>query len=61
MQFANIGNDEKFKFMILEGFKIKAGHPSFNAKMSDWVNGKEFVSELIRHSYRTGWNLSGMR
>ena len=43
--------------MISNGFIIKAGHPSFNAKMSDPINAKEFAAGLIKHNYRTGWNL----
>jgi hypothetical protein len=60
MQFTNIGDDETIKFMISEGFTIEAGHPSFNAKMSDPVNAKEFAAELIKHTYRTGWELPAM-
>ena len=32
------------RFMISEGFIIKEGHPSFNARMSDTMNAKEFVA-----------------
>jgi hypothetical protein len=44
-------------FMISEGFTIKKGHPSFNAKMSEVFNAKEFATELIKHNYRAGWSL----
>jgi predicted dehydrogenase len=60
MQFTNIGDDEKIRFMISDGFIIKEGHPSFNARMSDPTNAKEFAAELIKHNYRTGWNLPAM-
>jgi hypothetical protein len=60
VQFTNIGDDEKIELMISEGFTIKEDHPSFNAKMSDPINAKEFASELIKHNYRTGWNLPAM-
>lgn len=60
MQFTNISDDEKIRQMIVNGFTIKAGHPSFNAKMSDPVHAKEFAAELIKHTYRAGWNLSKM-
>ena len=56
MQFTN----EKIRQMIVNGFTIKAGHPSFNAKMSDPVHAKEFAAELIKHTYRAGWKLSEM-
>lgn len=57
MQFTNISDDEKINFMISQGFKIKEGHPSFNSKMSQFISAKEFASELIKHNYRSGWNL----
>lgn len=60
MKFTNISENEEIKFMISEGFKIKQGHPSFNSKMSTPINAKEFASELIKHNYRTGWNLPEM-
>ena len=60
MQFTNIGDDENVKFIISEGFTIKEGHPSFNAKMSNPINAKEFATELIKHNYRTGWSLPAM-
>jgi hypothetical protein len=60
MQFTNIGDDGAINFMISEGFTIEAGHPSFNAKMSEPINAKEFATELIKHNYRDGWNLPVM-
>ena len=57
MEFVNIGDNEQIRQMISNGFIIKAGHPSFNAKMSDPINAKEFAAGLIKHNYRTGWNL----
>jgi len=60
MQFTNIDDDESIKQMISEGFTIKNGHPTNNAKMSEPVNAKEFASELIKHNYRAGWNLPAM-
>lgn len=60
MQFMNIDEDEQVRFKISNGFIIKDGHPSFNAKMSDPINAKEFAAELIKHNYRTGWTLPAM-
>jgi hypothetical protein len=60
MQFTNIGDNEIIQPMISEGFIIKEGHPTFNAKMSESIDAKEFASELIKHNYRTGWNLPEM-
>ena len=60
MQFTNIGDDEKIKHMISEGFIIKEGHPAFNARMTEPMNAKEFAAGLIKHNYRAGWNLPEM-
>ena len=60
MQFTNIGDNELIRQMISDGFIIKAGHPSFHAKMSEPINAKMFVLELIKHPYREGWNLPKM-
>ena len=57
MEFTNISDNEEIRQMISNGFIIKAGHPSFNAKMSAPINAKEFAAGLIKHNYRTGWNL----
>ena len=60
MRFTNIGDDEKIRLMISEGFTIRNGHPSFNAKISEPVIAKEFAAELIKHHYRIGWELPEM-
>ena len=60
MQFTNIGDDEKIRLMISEGFTVEHGHPTSNAKMAEPINAKEFAAELIKHTYRTGWNLPPM-
>ena len=60
MQFTSIGDDEKIKLMISEGFIIESGNPSFNTKMSEPINEKAFESELIKHNYRTVWNIPDM-
>jgi hypothetical protein len=43
--------------MISDALIIKEGQPVLNAKMSEPINAKEFAAELIKHNYRTGWNL----
>ena len=60
MQFTNISDNEKIQQMIKNGFTIKAGHPSFSAKMSNPIYAKEFAAELIKHTYRVGWDLPAM-
>ena len=60
MQFTNIGDEEQIRLMISSGFTIKAGHPSNNAVMTEPMNAKEFAAELIKHNYRTGWDIPAM-
>jgi hypothetical protein len=60
MEFTNIGNDETLKIIIKDGFTIKDGHPSFKKTMTDPINAKAFSQELIKHTYRAGWDLPAM-
>lgn len=60
MRFKNIGDDEKLRIMIEDGFSIKDGHPTFNKTYTDPFNAKEFANELIKHNYRNGWKLVDM-
>lgn len=60
MRFTNIGDDEKIKTVIKDGFTIHNGHPSFNKTWTDPVSAKEFSQELIKHTYRDGWKLPEM-
>lgn len=57
MQFSNISENDVIQIMLSNGFTIKAGHPTVNAKMSEPLNAKSFASELIKHKYRQGWDL----
>ena len=60
MKFTNIGESETIRTVIEDKFTIKDGHPSFNQKMSDAVNARQFADELIKHNYRAGYNLPAM-
>ena len=61
MQFTNIGDNERVRFMISDGFIIKDGHPEFgNGKYTEWANAKAVAAELIKHTYRDGWSLPAM-
>ncbi len=60
MKFTNIDENEEFRIIIEDDFKITDGHPTFNQKMTDPVNARAFAAELIRHSYRAGWDLPPM-
>jgi hypothetical protein len=60
MEFTNIGENENFKIVIEDGFKITDGHPTFNKTMTDPINARAFAAELIQHKYRSGWDLPSM-
>ena len=60
MQFTNIGDDETIQQMISDGFIVKEGHPTHNPKLAEPINAKAFAAELIKHTYRTGWDLPPM-
>jgi len=60
MQFTNISDDEKVRICIEDAFSIKDGHPTFNKKWTDPMPSKAFANELIKHTYRNGWNLPAM-
>lgn len=60
MRFTNIKDNETLKIVMRDGFTIKEGHPTFNKKMTDPLNAKAFAEELIKHNYRSGWELPSM-
>jgi predicted dehydrogenase len=60
MQFTNISDTDTFQIMIKDGFEIKDGNPTFDKTMTDPINAKQFVAELIKHEYRAGWSLPAM-
>ena len=60
MQFTNIADDETIRIVIEDGFQISDGHPTFDKTMTDPINAKAFAQELIKHTYRQGWDLPPM-
>ncbi len=60
MEFTNISDDDNFRIVIEDGFKITDGHPTFDKKMTDPINAKAFAAELIKHTYRSGYDLPQM-
>jgi hypothetical protein len=60
MEFTNISDNDKIQTIIKDGFTIHDGHPTFNKTMTDPVSAKQFAQELIKHTYRDGWNLPEM-
>ena len=60
MEFTNIGPDEEIRNVIKDGFKIHDGHPTFNKDYTEPMNAKAYSQELIKHTYRDGWELPEM-
>jgi hypothetical protein len=60
MQFTNIQDDEMLKIVIEDGFKIEDGHPTFDKTYTEPFSAKAFAEELIRHTYREGYDLPDM-
>lgn len=59
MEFTNINDNDMLRVMIKDGISVKDGHPTDNKEMVD-ISAKKFISELVKHNYRGGWNLPGM-
>ncbi len=60
MAFTNIGDNETIRIVIADGFQITDGHPTFDKTMTDPINAKAFAQELVKHTYRQGWDLPAM-
>lgn len=60
MQFTNIPENATIKTCIKDGFHINEGHPTFDKTWSEPVNARQFAQELVKHTYRDGWNLPEM-
>jgi len=57
MRFTNISDQDKIRIVSKDGFKIEAGHPTFNKTWTEPVPATEFAAELIKHTYREPWSL----
>jgi len=60
MKFTNINSNEEIKTIIKDGFKIHNGHPTFNKDWTEPMNAIAYSQELIKHTYRDGWELPPM-
>jgi hypothetical protein len=60
MQFTNLSDQETVKIVMEDKFSIHNGHPTFNKKWTDPMPANAFAAELIKHTYRNGWNLPAM-
>jgi hypothetical protein len=60
MKFTNISADEKVRTVVKDGFKIHDGHPTFDKDWTDPVSAVEYSQELIKHTYRDGYDLPDM-
>ena len=57
MEFTNINDSETIKTVRKDGFQITDGHPTFTKEWTDPINAREFMRELIKHTYRDPWKL----
>jgi predicted dehydrogenase len=60
MEFTNINPSAEVKTVIKDGFKIHDGHPTFNKDWTEPMNAVAYSQELIKHTYRDGWDLPAM-
>jgi len=60
MRFTNIPAGAKIRACKKDGFSIKDGHPTFKKEWTKPVDANEFAAELIKHTYRDGWELPAM-
>jgi hypothetical protein len=60
MKFTNIGSNEEIRNITKDGFEIHDGHPTFNKEYTDPMNAVAYAEELVKHTYRDGWNLPDM-
>ena len=59
-EFPNIPDNATERSGIHAGFTIHEGHPTFNKDWTQPVNAREFAKELVKHTYREGWELPPM-
>lgn len=59
MEFTNISENDKIKVVSVDEFEVTDGHPKFNREHVEF-NAREFAGELIKHTYRSGWDLPEM-
>ena len=61
MEFTNIGDNEKLRTVIEDGFEIIDGDPRFDKTWTDPFSAKDFAKELVKHTPRKGgWELPDM-
>jgi hypothetical protein len=60
MEFTNIPENATVRSVIHDGFTIHEGHPTFKKDWTEPVNAREFAKQLVKHTYREGWELPPM-
>jgi hypothetical protein len=60
MEFTNISDSDTVKICIADNFSIVDGDPKFKKDYTDPMSAKQFAAEMIKHTYRKGWNLPDM-
>ena len=46
--------------LLFTGFEIHDGHPTFNKDYTKPMNALAYSEELVKHTYRDGWELPPM-
>ena len=59
MEFTNIGREENVRLTISDNFEIIDGDPRFN-RPNITINAWDFATEMVKHTYRSGWSLPDM-
>jgi hypothetical protein len=60
MEFTNISDSEKVRIVVSDNFTITNGDPKFDRKWTDPMGAKQFASEMVKHTYRSGFSLPDM-
>jgi hypothetical protein len=59
MEFTNIADNDEVRLTVSDNFTIIDGDPKFD-RPNITINAKKFASEMIKHTYRTGFTLPDM-
>ena len=55
MEFTNISDSERLKICVYDYFSIVDNDPCYDRKWTESINAKQYVAEMIKHTYRKVW------
>ena len=55
MKFTNISDRERLKICVSDYFSIVDNDPCYDRKWTESSNAKQYVVEMIKHTYRKVW------